>query len=192
MPALNNIVLGSWIVFAFYWIVSAANVKKDTDTRWWRQGRFFSFGRLVIVVSLALVFPHVIRKIFSSSAVSSQDMLLRAFGTGLAVFGIGFAIWARRHLGKNWSSHPAVKEGHELVTTGPYRFIRHPIYTGMLTAIIGSELASFSPVWFFFFIVMGTTILYRVPVEERMMLQTFPGEYPAYKESTNALIPFIW
>lgn len=189
---LNKIVLGSWIVFVTYWIVSAVTVKKDADARWWRQGRFFSLGRLVIIVVLTLVFPHVIGRIFSYSTMSSQDLIVRALGTGLTVSGIGFAIWARWHLGKNWSSHPAVKENHELVTTGPYRFIRHPIYTGMITAIVGSELASFRAVWFFFFIVMGTTILYRVPVEERMMMQTFPDRYPAYKKSTNALIPFIW
>jgi protein-S-isoprenylcysteine O-methyltransferase len=113
-------------------------------------------------------------------------------GVSLSVSGVAFAIWARRHLGTNWSLNPSLKEDHQLVTSGPYRFLRHPIYTGMLTGLLGSLLATFSPVWFYLLIVMIVTFIYRVHVEDNMMMQTFPEAYAAYKKKTKALIPFVW
>jgi len=110
----------------------------------------------------------------------------------LCICGIAFAIWARRHLGSNWSSHPALKEGHELVISGPYRIVRHPIYTGMLTAALGSVMDTHKAIWLYFTVVMTATFVYRIHVEEAIMVRTFPDSYPDYKARTSALIPFIW
>lgn len=192
MTFLNKVVLGSWFVFFIYWFVSATDVKKDVGSNVWRRGRYFSLGRIAIVVVLVLMFPKVIKRIFGSSVGAFHDVLIRAVGALLAVAGIAFAIWARRHLGRNWSSQPALKENHELVTTGPYSFVRHPIYTGMLTGLIGSLLVSFNAIWFYALIVMSITITHRIHVEEGIMMRTFPDVYPAYKSRTKALIPFVW
>ncbi len=116
---------------------------------------------------------------------------VQALGAVLCVAGIAFAIWARWHLGRNWSATPSIKEGHELVASGPYRFVRHPIYTGIILALLGSALTN-SVIWVAFFIIFTINFIARIPIEERYMLQLFPGEYPEYKKRTKALIPFVW
>lgn len=192
MPILNKVVFGSWFVFFVYWLVSASDVKKDVDSNGWRRGRYFSLGRVAIVVALLAMFPEAVKRVFGSSLGALHDATISVVGVTIMIAGLAFAIWARRHLGRNWSSHPALKENHELVTTGPYNLVRHPIYTGMLTGLLGSFLVSFSAVWFYALIIMGVTIAYRIHAEEGIMMRTFPDAYPVYRMRTKALIPFIW
>ena len=112
-------------------------------------------------------------------------------GTAVVAAGFGLAIWARLHLGRNWSSHVVVKEGHALIRTGPYRLIRHPIYTGLLLAIAGTALAigEWRGVFGFVFALLG--ILVRVRAEETRMSATFP-EYERYRRETYALLPGVF
>ncbi len=188
----NKIVIASWIVFIVYWAVSAFDVKRDAGPQKWWKGRISRFARLVLALILTYLYPSILVKAFPASAEQSSDVLLRAAGTALCIGGIAFAIWARRHLGRNWSGHPSLKEGHELVTTGPYNYVRHPIYTGMLAALLGSIFSLTGPLFLYFFIIMAATFVYRIHVEEGIMLRTFPEAYPAYKSRTKALIPLIW
>ncbi len=85
----------------------------------------------------------------------------------------------------------SVKEDPELVTTGPYRYVRHPIYSGMLLAMLGSALAD-GPLWFIFAVVFGTFFVISARAEEQLMLRLFPEEYPGYRARTKAIVPFIW
>lgn len=105
--------------------------------------------------------------------------------------GLALAIWARKHLGTNWSREPSVQAGHELVTSGPYRVVRHPIYTGILAAIFGLVLVG-GTLWLIMFGGMLLMFVWRVKREEEFMMQLFPQQYPEYKKRTNALIPFVW
>ncbi len=184
------IIIASWLVFAIYWLISASKAKTDAGPQQWWRGRLFSFLRLALIIVLSYLYPSIVRQgLYSAPAT---DRVLAVAGTLLAVGGIALALWARRYLGTNWSLHPARKENHELVTSGPYRILRHPIYTGMLAGLFGSLLVYLNAFWFYFFVIMGVTILYRVPTEEKLMMQTFPNAYAAYKKRTKALIPFVW
>jgi protein-S-isoprenylcysteine O-methyltransferase Ste14 len=112
-------------------------------------------------------------------------------GMVLTVAGCAFAIWARVTLGANWSARATVKADHELITSGPYSLARHPIYTGLLMAIMGSALAGGE--WR---CVLGVAIivfafLVKMSQEERLMMQTFPEAYPLYRERVKALIPGV-
>jgi protein-S-isoprenylcysteine O-methyltransferase Ste14 len=86
---------------------------------------------------------------------------------------------------------PSVQENHELVTSGPYHFVRHPIYTGMLVALFGSALVG-GTLWLLYFVAVCAMFVWRVGVEEKFMTETFPQKYPEYKKRTKALIPFMW
>jgi protein-S-isoprenylcysteine O-methyltransferase Ste14 len=113
-------------------------------------------------------------------------------GMVMTVVGCAFAIWARVTLGANWSARATVKAGHELVTSGPYALARHPIYTGLITAIAGSALVGGE--WR---CVLGVAIivfafLVKMSQEERLMAQTFPDAYPAYRQRVKALIPGVF
>ncbi len=84
-----------------------------------------------------------------------------------------------------------IKQGHELVADGPYRFVRHPIYTGLLLALFGNCLAD-GMVWGpYVFGLAGVLLLWKLKLEESLMLQRFPEAYAAYPRRTKALVPFI-
>jgi protein-S-isoprenylcysteine O-methyltransferase len=117
-------------------------------------------------------------------------LALPYLGSVICALGVAIAIWARFHLGANWSSHPALKVGHQLVTTGPYALVRHPIYTGMIAGLAGTALVALPALIILPIVVI--VFVWRVHREESLMLGQFPDEYPAYQARTWALIPFVW
>ncbi|MEO8945297.1 MAG: isoprenylcysteine carboxylmethyltransferase family protein [Gemmatimonadaceae bacterium] len=119
-----------------------------------------------------------------------SSMTVRTIGVALCVCGVALAVWARTHLGRNWGMPMSFKENPELVTTGPYVYIRNPIYTGFLLAILGSSLTG-GPIWLIFFVVFSAYFTYCAKKEEKIMTQEFPDTYPDYKRRTRMLIPFV-
>jgi protein-S-isoprenylcysteine O-methyltransferase Ste14 len=117
---------------------------------------------------------------------------LRA-GVGLVLFGLGlgFAVWARIHIGRNWGVPMTQKDEPELVTSGPYHLVRHPIYSGILVAGLGTTLA-LSWWWLAAVVLAGIYFIYGATVEERYLTGQFPDSYPAYRRSTKMLVPFIF
>lgn len=184
------------------WAVAVIWVKRDARGggigRYWSGPRFMLFRILVLLIVVYLtvrvftgsarysgIHPLILQQLFNPPLVISW------IGAVLAVLGVAFAVWARINIGSNWSGMPAVKEDHELVTTGPYAYVRHPIYTGMLLAALGTGLTGviFGVLVFIFALIIFN---WRISVEERLMLQVFPDKYPVYKERTKRLIPFVW
>jgi protein-S-isoprenylcysteine O-methyltransferase len=176
-----------WIVFLAYWIVSSVHVKKDLDQRvpaWLSLViRLFAAGGMVLLLSALPVLR-------GAQASSWFDPAIQAAGAALCVLGVAVAIWARANLGANWSRRPATKQGHELVTSGPYRFVRHPIYFGMLVAMLGTMLIASIP-GLVVLATFGLIAIRRIRVEERLMMRLFPDAYAAYQQRTKALIPFV-
>ena len=114
-------------------------------------------------------------------------------GLGLILFavGLGFAIWARVHIGRNWGPPMSQKNEAELTTSGPYRLVRHPIYSGVLLAGVGTAVA-LSWWWLIPAALAGGYFIYSATVEERDLTVQFPDTYPAYRRSTKMLVPFIF
>lgn len=113
-------------------------------------------------------------------------------GLVLTVAGCAFAIWARLTLGSNWSGRVTVKEGHELITWGPYGLTRHPIYTGLMTAVVGTALAGGEWRCLVAIVVILLALMVKMGQEEKLMMQTFPLAYPEYRQRVKALIPGIF
>lgn len=179
MPALRTAIAALWVAFWLYWLISATGAKQGTRTRRIRP------PGLMIVVLVFLLF-RVVRP--SSGAVHSP--ILEALGAILLVAGLGLAVWARIHLGRNWGMPMTLKQEPELVTSGPYRLVRHPIYSGLLLALVGTALA----VDLFLLVVvvaMGAYFIYSATVEERLMTASFPSTYPSYRAQSKMLIPFL-
>ena len=109
----------------------------------------------------------------------------------LLAAGLGFAVWARRHLGRNWSASVVVKEDHALIRSGPYRRVRHPIYTGMLLAFLGTAVAVGEWRGLVGFVLAFVSFLLKSRMEEARMAETFP-EYAEYRRHTASLIPGIY
>jgi protein-S-isoprenylcysteine O-methyltransferase Ste14 len=119
----------------------------------------------------------------------TRSVEMAGFAATLA--GCLFAAWARMTLGTNWSGRATVKTGHELIVKGPYALVRHPIYTGLLLALAGTIVAvgRLRSIAGFFIIVVSIAV--KMHQEERLMEETFPDGYPAYRKRVKALIPGV-
>jgi protein-S-isoprenylcysteine O-methyltransferase Ste14 len=189
---VNIIVLVSWLVFVLYWAISAVGVKEQVPGK--GSWRGWVLSRLALAVVLIAFFKLRMFSRFQDFAdglTFFDNEVVRIAGAVLTVCGVAFAVWARRHLGRNWSGRATMKIGHELVTSGPYTFVRHPIYTGVLTALLGTGLV-YGAFWMIAFPVAGLVFARRIPIEETYMLELFPDQYPAYRARTKALIPAVW
>ena len=175
-----------WVVFMAYWWISAIGVKRNIRRRSWRWEAAVRI--LLIAAIIALARQPGTRAFFRASAPINP--VEGTAGLILCIAGFALAVWARRHLGRNWGMPMSLKEGHELVTTGPYRYVRHPIYTGLLLAILGSALAT-TAAWLAILVWVGVYCAYSARTEERLMLQQFPEQYGQYKKRTKAVIPFV-
>ncbi len=110
----------------------------------------------------------------------------------LTAFGCAFAIWARMTIGTNWSSRAELKRGHELVKAGPYGLVRHPIYTGLLAAVVGTALEAGEMRCLLAIVLIVLSLFVKMAQEERIMVQAFPTQYPEYRHRVRALIPYVF
>jgi len=195
----GTVILASWAAFLLVWAITAFGVKRDVrgagSTSVWTSAWPV---RLIVALLLvtALLRPGARARraptVFSGrSLVFVPSAALGWIAASVVVVGICFAIWARLTLGKNWSPRPSMKEQHELVTSGPYAYVRHPIYTGMLLAVFGSALTG-SIFAIAVAVAASVVFLSRIPREERIMLRLFPDAYPPYQARTKRLIPLVW
>ena len=182
MPVVDTIIGGSWLAFWIYWLVASLSAKA-TRTR-------SRSGLVIRLAILAVLAASVQARVFTGHAAVHNPWLL---GTGLSMFvsGLVLAVWARVYLGRNWGTPMAEKVDPDLVTTGPYRYVRHPIYSGIILAMIGTAMAM-SPSWVVAVVVLGGYFIHSARVEERNMERLFPDAYPTYKRSTKMLIPFVY
>ena len=111
-------------------------------------------------------------------------------GLVLCLAGFLFAIWARLYLGGNWGVPMSLREQHELVTTGPYARVRHPIYSGLLLAGLGTVL-TLGMQWLPAMVLVGVFFVLSARTEEKMLSEQFPDAYPSYRRRTKMLIPFV-
>ncbi|HEY2561261.1 MAG TPA: isoprenylcysteine carboxylmethyltransferase family protein [Caldimonas sp.] len=113
-------------------------------------------------------------------------------GAALVAAGLLFTVWARVHLGRNWSGIVTIKQDHELVTGGPYAFVRHPIYSGLSLAFIGWAIASGEWRGVLAVAIVGAAFWRKLRVEERWLHEQFDGAYDAYRQRVRALVPFVF
>jgi protein-S-isoprenylcysteine O-methyltransferase Ste14 len=142
--------------------------------------------RAIVLVLLLLTQLEV----FRGHAVTT-DPWLQGIGLAIFVLGLALAVWARIYLGRNWGMPMSEKVDPELVTTGPYRTVRHPIYSGIVLAMVGTAIAV-SIYWLIAVVLLGGYFIYSAFMEERCRAQVFPDTFPAYKQSTEMLIPFLF
>jgi protein-S-isoprenylcysteine O-methyltransferase Ste14 len=182
MKAVGFVFLFGWAVFWLGWLAAGLQAKPG-QVRW---GRAAGVRVVIAVLVITLVRTGALR----GHGVNHSAW---AAGVGLALFaaGIAFAVWARVHIGRNWGTPMSQKAEPELVTSGPYRLVRHPIYSGIILAMIGTAVA-ISPYWLVVVALLGGYFVFSATREERYMAERFPEAYPEYKRSTKMLVPFLF
>jgi protein-S-isoprenylcysteine O-methyltransferase Ste14 len=182
MDAIDIVIGIGWVVFWLYWIAVSLGVKAGRS-RW---TRFAGVRVAAILIILFLLRLRVLKE-----HTVTHDPWLQAVGLAIFLLGLALAVWARVYLGRNWGMPMSEKVDPELVTTGPYHTIRHPIYSGIILAMVGTAVAV-SVYWLIAVILVGAYFTYSAVMEERYMAGLFPDAYPRYKQSTKMLIPFIF
>ena len=171
-----------WAAFWLYWLAAAFSMKRGR-VPWARELRIRAPIAALVIILIRF-------GAFRGHGLNTDPW--RA-GPGLVLFaaGLGFAIWARVHIGRNWGTPMSQKNEPELVTGGPYHLIRHPIYSGVLLAGVGTAVA-LSWLWLIAVALAGVYFVYSATVEERNMAKQFPENYPVYRRSTKMFVPFVF
>ena len=182
-------ITGLWLVWLVYWGVAAIGTKAIGRRESVASG-VLHIGPLAVGAAL-LASPHVASEWLAARFLARSVTWLWT-GFVLVALGLGFAIAARAWLGGNWSGTVTLKQDHELITTGPYRWVRHPIYTGLLVALVGSAIALGEwrgPVGV---ALITVAFLSKFAVEERFLTQQFGNDYRRFRAQVPALIPRPW
>jgi protein-S-isoprenylcysteine O-methyltransferase Ste14 len=191
LGALRDFVIVCWLGFMAYWAVSAATAKRTVRDGLWSRTMLVRIAvAMLIVIGARSGGLHRLGLGLAPITASPVWHAAGALGAVLCVAGLAFAVWARRHLGRNWGMPMSVKENPELVSSGPYALVRHPIYGGVIVAMVGSALV----VPLIFGVPALLAIVYFVfsaRTEERNLARLFPDAYPAYRQRTKMLIPYV-
>jgi protein-S-isoprenylcysteine O-methyltransferase Ste14 len=183
-------IVGLWTVFLTYWAIAALFIKRGAERVSVRRGRVTRIAIfLVILGSVLLVRRSGELRALQWEELHSIPMAL--IGSTLATIGAILAFSARVTIGSNWGPPGLRKTNTELVTHGPYRFIRHPIYAGALLMMAGTAIA-LTPIWWIAAVVGGIYFVRSARAEETYMAGLFPDAYRAYRARTKMLVPYLF
>lgn len=176
----------AWTIFWVVWLVAALRTKRTQERA--PLGSRLAYT-IPVLLGAYLMFLRESELGRLSIQVIPRSRTAEYVGLSLTIAGIALAIWARFYIGQNWSGTVTVKVGHELIRTGPYHFVRHPIYSGILLAIIGSALARGDAVGVIAIALFWFGFLIKSRKEEEFMRKTFGEQYVQYAQTTGALVP---
>jgi protein-S-isoprenylcysteine O-methyltransferase Ste14 len=177
-----------WLAWLAYWLAAARDVK-PARRRESEANRLLTVA-LIIPAAVLLTVPGS-RLHWLGMRFLPDTMIPYWLGLLMVIAGLAFAVWARMHLGRNWSGTVTVKENHELIRSGPYAIVRHPIYTGLLLAILGTAVVLGEWRGLLAFCFLTIAFLLKLRREERFMEESFPDTYPSYRAQVPALIPLL-
>jgi protein-S-isoprenylcysteine O-methyltransferase len=190
MPlTVSNAIGYTWYLLAFVWLIGLAFTKRTVRSQ--PPGPRLFHMTLIFAGFFLLGSPRL-HSGWLGVVLLPHSQATDVTGLILTLAGCLLAIWARITLGSNWSGRATVKANHELIVTGPYSIARHPIYTGLLVAAIGTGIAVGEVRCILGFVLIVLAFLIKISQEERLMLETFPQAYPAYRQRVKALIPGVF
>jgi len=180
---VDTVILIVWVVFLLGWLLAAFGAKRNV-----RRTR----GARPVALLITVIGAMVVREIRPGgpNGLVVHAPVVRAIGAALVACGLGTAVWARVALVRDWGMPMTEKEQPELVTSGPYGLVRHPIYSGIGLAMVGTALAV-TLGWLVAAAVVGIYFAYSAAVEERRLAKQWPESYPSYRARTKMFIPFL-
>lgn len=179
-----------WTVFWIVWLLAAFTSKRSVQRQTYGS-RVLQSGLVFIGVIFIFDFWNFFRTSWLTARIIPETPFWALFGAALTIAGVLLCFWARAILGKNWSGTVTIKQNHELILRGPYSFVRHPIYTGLLLGMSGTAIVFGLARCFVGVLIMGIGLWIKSQIEERFMMQQFGDQYTHYRERVRALVPFV-
>jgi protein-S-isoprenylcysteine O-methyltransferase Ste14 len=176
-----------WLAFLVYWIAAASGTKKARRVE--SLAIAVSHWTPLVAGIVLLSLPDERWMGWLEIRVVPWSEMLFWIGVAITVAGIGFAVWARLYLGSNWSGVVTLKDDHTLIRSGPYALVRHPIYTGILLALLGSGLTRGEWRDLVGLLLVAGAFRRKLAIEERWLAEQFPADYAGYRRDVPALIP---
>jgi protein-S-isoprenylcysteine O-methyltransferase Ste14 len=175
-----------WLAWAAGWLASS-QWSSDVKRRQTSTERRLHLAEMALAVALFL-FPGLGYGWLGRRVLPRTEALF-VIGAALLVLGLGFTVWARLTLGRNWSGHVTLKAGHRLIRSGPYALVRHPIYTGLLLAMLGSTIATDEWRAVLALVIATSALVRKLRIEESWLAGEFGNEYEVYRKEVKALVP---
>jgi protein-S-isoprenylcysteine O-methyltransferase Ste14 len=182
MPIYTLINRALWLTWLGYWAFGARSAARGKSLEP-RRSRLLHLG--AILVSLALLFARPLHLGLPGGP------MVDAAGDLITGLGLALTVWARVHLGQHWSGRVELKAEHRVVRSGPYAWLRHPIYAGVLLGVAGSAIVAGELTALLAVVVMLAAYLRKIRMEEAVLQETFGPEYAAYRRKVKALVPFV-
>lgn len=189
--SLDLVTESTWLVWLLYWWWSARDAKRPVRVEQ-PLARFFKYSLPLMVAVLLLVrpFPSWLDGMFDQRFIPFSPWVVRA-GLALTCAGLLFACWARHVLGRNWSAVVQLKQDHELIEAGPYGYVRHPIYTGLLLAFLGTGMMIGEWRGLLALAIVAVSFWRKLRLEERWLGDQFGAAYVDYMQRVKALVPGV-
>jgi protein-S-isoprenylcysteine O-methyltransferase Ste14 len=186
---VHQLVVLLWMPVFLLWGMWASRSKPTVDSK--SEGR--SQATLWIVwIAWFLMFSHGLRRPPLGSRFISVSDFSAFLGLALTFIGLAFAVWARFAIGRNWSGLIELKKDHQLIRSGPYAIVRHPIYSGFMLATLGTAIAFGEWSGLLAFVMIVIALGYKATLEESALTEKFGAEYDEYRRRVKRLVPFIW
>ena len=183
-----SVINACWLVFVVVWVAAAASTKRsvyrESKAQWLRYRIVLVIACLLLINGRRLPYPLSAHIIPHTEATAWT-------GAVLCIVGLAFTIWARATLGRNWSAAVTLKESHELIDRGPYRLVRHPIYTGLMIMFFATVIALGHLAGIIGALLVFVSFWIKLGDEEKLMLKQFPEQYAAYQQHVKRIIPFV-
>lgn len=178
-----------WLAFFALWIVAGLRTKRAVERVDWANRIYYN---IPVVLGCYLMFGFYYDVDWLQYRIIPKTLAVEVAAIVVTLAGMAFAIWARVYLGSNWSSVPTIKEKHQLIRGGPYRLVRHPIYTGILLGMVGTFLANGKVRGALAVVLLWIAWTIKSRMEEQFMVRTFGSEYEEYRRTTGALVPRLF
>lgn len=171
-----------WVIFIIYWIFASFGVKRTVEKQagWWRIQ--------ILLIAVAIAFFMTKR----DAILWSYTLTIGIIADIVTLIGLIIMLWARYVLGGNWSTTAVLKENHELIQSGPYHYVRHPIYSGLMLMVLGVAIFYGHAIGFIALAISFVASWLRARQEEKLLTRHFPEEYLKYKARVKAFIPFVF
>lgn len=186
---INSFIAILWVAIFALWFIASLTSKQTTQAR---ERGLSRIAVWIVGVAWILLFNRGFQDTFLAVRFAPETDSTSYVGLAVTVAGLALSVWARFYIGRNWSGFIELKKDHQLIRTGPYAIVRHPIYSGFMLATLGTAIAFAEVRGLISVVLILGAWGYKARLEEKVLIEHFGTQYESYMHDVKGLIPFVW